>query len=80
MERLTKSNAYAEQGARAFVPPSDEQIKAEKPANRSPCSGSLQGLFGPPSVKKFQKLVSGSTELALLERKKRLKSILPQLR
>jgi len=24
MERLTKSNAYAEQSARAFVPPSDE--------------------------------------------------------
>ena len=26
MERLTKSNAYAEQSARAFVPPSDEPI------------------------------------------------------
>jgi hypothetical protein len=30
MARLTKSNAYAEQGAWAFVPPSDERIKAEK--------------------------------------------------
>jgi hypothetical protein len=26
MERLIKSNAYAEQSARAFVPPSDEPI------------------------------------------------------
>ena len=26
MERLTQSNAYAEQGARAFVPPADERI------------------------------------------------------
>jgi len=48
--------------------------KADKPANKNPCakraSGSLQGLFRSPSVRKIQKFVSRLRELALLERKK----------
>ena len=50
MARLTKSNAYAEQGARAFVPPSDERIKAEKPANWNAVprlAAACRGFLGP---------------------------------
>ena len=44
MERLTKSNAYAEQGARAFVPPSDEPIYRTRSRSLMPPRQDRRGI------------------------------------
>ena len=63
MERLTKSNAYAEQSARAFVPASDEPIY--RTGSRSlmpPRQGHFRDLNGRLATNKW--LIDGSFTLA----------------
>jgi hypothetical protein len=51
MERLTQSNAYAEQGAGAFVPPSESGSFGLKSACRSKCRS--YGLRSPDKADTF---------------------------